>query len=268
MPRPLWKGPGWALIILLLWMASLAVMGRSLGAMRPEAIAGLIAVRAFLHTGLFVVAHDAMHGSLFPGRWRWNRTVGQIFLGLYGLIDYDHCAQNHGKHHRFPGQDRDPDFHAPGDRPLLWYFRFIRAYYSLGQFLVLLGIWLLILVTLQSCGVGSVPHFLLFWVLPQVISAVQLFLFGTYLPHRRTGSSVPGSIQSLAYPPWLSFLACYHFGYHGAHHRFPTVPWFDLPRIQGANQESACQSGQTKLASQPRGWMAQINRLRVTGVEP
>ena len=38
----------------------------------------LILVQAWLSTGLFIVAHDCMHGSLVPGRRRWNTAVGTL----------------------------------------------------------------------------------------------------------------------------------------------------------------------------------------------
>ena len=63
---------------------------------------------------------------------------------------------------------------------------------------------------------------------------MQLFLFGTYLPHRSKGALHASShaVQSLGYPHCLSLLACYHFGYHWEHHAYPAVPWFRLPELR------------------------------------
>jgi beta-carotene ketolase (CrtW type) len=65
---------------------------------------------------------------------------------------------------------------------------------------------------------------------------MQLFLVGTYLPHRRHASDGP---ISLAWPGWLSLLACYHFGYHREHHEQPGLAWFELPQAHRRNKTLA-----------------------------
>jgi beta-carotene ketolase (CrtW type) len=75
---------------------------------------------------------------------------------------------------------------------------------------------------------------MVFWVLPLVLSSFQLFLFGTFLPHRSHGAPAAEGhvIQSQGYGHLLSLLACYHFGYHWEHHAYPAVPWFRLPELR------------------------------------
>jgi beta-carotene ketolase (CrtW type) len=87
------------------------------------------------------------------------------------------------------------------------------------------------LMALESARALAVP---IFWVLPLVLSSLQLFLFGTYLPHRGgdAGPSGRHAVRSLGYPHLLSLLACYHFGYHAEHHAHPAVPWFRLPALR------------------------------------
>ncbi|NJL02454.1 MAG: hypothetical protein HC910_18560 [Spirulinaceae cyanobacterium SM2_1_0] len=80
---------------------------------------------------------------------------------------------------------------------------------------------------------GGVPYskLLLFWFLPTVLSAYQLFYFGIFLPHRETeaGYRDRHRSRSLYIAPFWSFLACYHFGYHWEHHEYPDLPWYQLP---------------------------------------
>jgi beta-carotene ketolase (CrtW type) len=68
-----------------------------------------------------------------------------------------------------------------------------------------------------------------------ITAAVRLFYFGTYLPH------LPPNPKEVMHwpkshsddnPAWVTFLKCYHFGYHWEHHRFPYAPWWDLPRCK------------------------------------
>jgi beta-carotene ketolase (CrtW type) len=71
------------------------------------------------------------------------------------------------------------------------------------------------------------------WILPLLLSALQLFVVGTVLPHRRAEAcGNRHRAESLALPPWLSLLACYHFGYHWEHHEYPQVPWFGLAGVR------------------------------------
>jgi beta-carotene ketolase (CrtW type) len=78
----------------------------------------------------------------------------------------------------------------------------------------------------------SAVNILLFWVLPILLSSLQLFFFGTYLPHRQPSAGYTNRhhARSNYFPEWLSFLTCYHFGYHWEHHEYPDLPWFELPR--------------------------------------
>ena len=58
-------------------------------------IGSLILLRAFLHTGLFIVAHDSMHASLVPGHPGLNRWIGKVYLLVYAGLSYERCSRNH-----------------------------------------------------------------------------------------------------------------------------------------------------------------------------
>lgn len=218
------------------WLATLvlALLADPAG-WTPAALGLVIALRTFLQTGLFILGHDAMHRTLVPGHQRLNDGLGRLALLLYAGLPYARCRRHHLRHHRFPGSRRDPDFRrASGDGVLRWYARFMANYLSLGQLLVLLASWLAVaggLMLIEPRRALAVP---IVWVLPLVLSSFQLFLFGTYLPHRGDGSTPAGphAVRSLGYPHLLSLLACYHFGYHREHHAHPAVPWFRLPQLR------------------------------------
>ena len=73
-------------------------------------IGSLILLRAFLHTGLFIVAHDSMHASLVPGHPGLNRWIGKVYLLVYAGLSYERCSRNHRRHHLAPETFQDPDY--------------------------------------------------------------------------------------------------------------------------------------------------------------
>ncbi len=198
------------------------------GASSLALAAAAVAVQCWLCVGLFIVAHDCMHGSFMPGRPRANAAMGQLCLGLYGGFDYRFLRQQHFGHHRVPGTADDPDFHAPGPRsPVAWYLAFMRRYTSWRTLLFMPSVFS---VECFLVGASSI-NVVLFWALPAILSSAQLFYFGTYRPHRHEDDSFLDRhrARSSDYNWLASLLTCFHFGYHHEHHLHPDVPWWALP---------------------------------------
>lgn len=216
---------------MLVWAISF-ITAFTLGAetIGPWGCALLIPWFTFLYTGLFVTGHDAMHGSIAPRHPQVNRALGELSLLLYGFIPYDKLYSAHADHHRFPASPRDPDFHSGRyTHPLLWYCQFMRSYWTLRQSICIIVIYN------GLYRVVGVPEatLLIFWAIPALLSSVQLFYFGTYLVHRELSDtySTPLCANSTYWPPILSLITCYHFGYHREHHAFPAVPWWQIPQL-------------------------------------
>ncbi|MEO0803500.1 MAG: fatty acid desaturase [Cyanobacteria bacterium J06642_2] len=194
-----------------------------------------VGLRTFLHTGLFAIAHDVMHGSLLPQFPSVNRRFGQLALGLYGCLSYDTCRRLHWKHHCFATEARDPDFHeSKGASSILsacrWYLKFVATYISSRQ-LVSIAAGMVSIGMVAIVAELSLQSLVMFWLLPWCLSSVQLFFFGTYLPHHsRSDNALSGRARSYYYHEFWSLLACYHFGYHGEHHAYPDIPWYLLPQ--------------------------------------
>lgn len=218
--------------MMLGWLASLVgLLSLNLGQLSWLALAALVLVRTLLQTGLFIVAHDAMHGVLLPGRLPWNDRLGAWALACYAALPYAACQFNHRRHHQSAATAEDPDFHADPDGGVWrWYLRFMAGYLTAGQMTRLLGGWLLLGLIASACSPSGWINVLLFCTVPLLLSSLQLFLVGTYLPHRVQRSPLGRSRpDSLHLPAWLSLLACYHFGYHREHHERPDLCWFELP---------------------------------------
>lgn len=188
----------------------------------------LVLALCWLNVGLFIVAHDAMHGSLAPGRPKVNLWVGRIALALYAGFSFDRLRAKHFEHHRSPGTPADPDFSAAHPSAFWpWYLAFFRQYFGLRELAVLTALVAVYTVLLQA----PYPNLLLFWALPAILSSLQLFLFGTFLPHRAEARpfSDRHRARSSDYGRLVSLLTCFHFGYHHEHHLSPNTPWWRLP---------------------------------------
>jgi beta-carotene ketolase (CrtW type) len=202
--------------------------------------APIIALQSWLGAGMFIVAHDAMHGSLTPRFPPLNRWIGRVALGLYAFFPYDKVAIKHYAHHRHAGQAADPDFHPERPRAFWpWYARFFREYFGWPQLLAIATVVTVYALLLHA----QIPNILLFWAAPSIASSVQLFTFGTWLPHRHEddGFCDRHNARTLDYGWLASLAACFHFGYHIEHHRSPQSPWWALPTVRARRlaQEAA-----------------------------
>lgn len=224
-------------VIAVAWTGSLvALLGLGLPALwAPVGIA----VMTFAYTGLFITAHDAMHGSVAPTRPRLNHAVGAIAVFLFAGFRYRSLQRAHAAHHAAPATPgADPDYHDGTFRSAVaWYFTFMWRYATWRQ-INTQGVLFFALVL----GAGVPWHrVVLYWALPALLSSVQLFWFGTYLPHRGQDRSPTGPhrARSSSAPRWVSFLACYHFDYHHEHHEHPWVPWWGLPLVRRSRDRLA-----------------------------
>ncbi len=218
-----------ALVIITLWIFTVVIYQlNDVTKVNYVVIFLLILWQTFLNTGLFIIAHDGMHGLIFPANIPLNDSISKIALILYAFLSYENLKEKHLLHHRFAGTNFDPDFHNDQDYNFFsWYGEFMFKYLRFNH-LFLLCVFVLAIANL--CKVTWL-HLLIFWALPLIVSSLQLFFFGTFLPHRHgsTEKNDLSSIKSLYLPIFLSFIACYHFSYHQEHHQYSFVPWWKLP---------------------------------------
>lgn len=192
----------------------------------------------WLFVGLFIVAHDCMHGSLVPFRPAVNRAIGQLCLFLYAGFEFDKLNRKHHLHHRYSGTAEDPDFDAVPPHGLAhWYWKFFIEYFSWRQLLFVTAVGS---VYLHVIGV-PLANLVAFWAMPAILSSFQLFYFGTYLPHRPLAVAFADRHRARTndFDWWLSLATCFHFGYHHEHHLWPDVPWWRLPKVRQTARDRA-----------------------------
>lgn len=196
----------------------------------PLAIA-IIAAECWLFVGLFIISHDAMHGSLAPGHNRLNSAIGASLLFLYAGFGWRKLRAAHFAHHRLAGRPGDPDFdehHPASFWP--WYGTFLRRYFGPGSLVYVCAVvWFAILVL-------EVPraNVIVLYAVPSILSSIQLFYFGTYRPHCHNGTRFTDrhNARSERFGTLASLASCYHFGYHHEHHCHPETPWWQLPKVR------------------------------------
>jgi beta-carotene/zeaxanthin 4-ketolase len=216
-----------AMTIIGVWAISLLnCIQIQIGNTHPIWLFCLVGCQTWLYTGLFITAHDAMHGSIHPSL-QLNRSIGQLCLWLYAGFDYSQLAVKHHLHHQYPASDRDPDFHDGQISHFWgWYGHFVCEHISWRQ---LINLVVMLAIYLMFCQF-SIANILLFWVVPSLLSSLQLFYFGTFLPHREPhgGYTNPHRATTINRSTWWSIITCYHFGYHQEHHESPQIPWWEL----------------------------------------
>ncbi|WP_298468254.1 fatty acid desaturase [uncultured Erythrobacter sp.] len=199
----------------------------------PFALA-LAAVQCWLSVGVFIVCHDAMHGSLAPGRERLTSAIATVLLFLYAGFGWKTLRDAHFTHHKLAGHAGDPDFDENNPSHFVkWYGTFFKRYFGWRSLLyvhTVVGIYWLVI------GIPMAQIFVLYGA-PALLSSLQLFYFGTYRPHYHAEDKPfadDHNARTNDFGTLASLATCFHFGYHLEHHRRPDVPWWALPGAKKA----------------------------------
>ncbi|HTL89765.1 MAG TPA: fatty acid desaturase [Leptolyngbya sp.] len=220
-----------ALTVIGTWATSLTILLTTNISMMPIPVrVAAIAIQTFLYTGLFITAHDAMHGAVSPSNRKLNDLIGSLALRVYALFTLKEMIRTHWQHHDHPASENDPDFHnGKAKNAVAWYLYFMVRYWSWTRIICLIAMF----HVMHRLFHISEVNLTLFWMIPSIASSLQLFFFGTFLPHREPagGYQNESRAQSTNWSPFWSFLSCYHFGYHLEHHERPDLAWWQLPGL-------------------------------------
>ncbi len=182
-----------------------------------------ILIQTYLFTGLFITAHDAMHRTVSRAKWL-NTGIGFFSLMLYAGMWYPKLLKNHHLHHEYPGTKDDPDYYTGSQNFWIWWATFMFRYLTIAQFIIMAIFYNLLNIWFDTASLW------VFWILPAILSTLQLFYFGTYLPHRRPHDEnmEPHKARTQKKNHLWAMISCYFFGYHYEHHEAPWTPWWQL----------------------------------------
>ena len=175
-------------------------------------------IQTFLYTGLFITAHDGMHGSIHTSL-KWNRRIATVCLWLFCFNRFSILLPKHWEHHKYPATDKDPDYSPFGF--WRWYLSFLKMYITWYQIMLMAIVFNILLIYCDQ------TNLIFAIVLSPILSTLQLFYFGTYLPHKGHHDNKHNA-RTLKYSRLVGFLTCYNFGYHFEHHDQPSTPWWKL----------------------------------------
>ena len=132
-----------------------------------------------LYTGLFITAHDSIHGTVCTNQFI-NHLIGRFCLLVFAGFNYDSIKEDHWRHHSHAGLiEGDPDFHKGDPSFAGWLFSFMTHYMSLWQVSRLLT-----LVSICYYNGAPIQNLALFMAVAAITSALILFYYGTYIPHK------------------------------------------------------------------------------------
>ncbi len=220
------KGLWIALTVLGGWLVSLTFLLHYPLDFRDPLVYLFVLVQMHLYTGVFITAHDAIHGVVAPRNKRLNYWIGFISASLFAFNNYQRLSAKHHLHHRHAATSDDPDFHDGHPNFFLWFIAFAKEYVSILQILLMAVTYNILKLWFPW------ENLVIFWMAPAVLSTFQLFYFGTYLPHRGEHHNPPLNARSQSLNHVKAFLSCYFFGYHLEHHAYPYLPWWQLPKAR------------------------------------
>ena len=179
-----------ALLVIISWASHLAYMLL----LQPVNLLDVwfwvhMLIQTWLFTGLFITAHDSMHGTISANR-KLNNVIGFSATLLFAGMWYPMLIKKHKMHHVNPGTALDHDYYTGKQNFFIWWFSFMKSYVTIWQILIMAGLFNLGLLFFSEI------QLIVLWIIPSILATFQLFYFGTYLPHQLPHTTEMGIYKS------------------------------------------------------------------------
>jgi fatty acid desaturase len=207
---------------------------------------------------LFIIGHDGLHRRLHPRRGV-NDFVNDVFvLGPLGAITRINRA-NHMRHHMTLGCADDPDAYKYAPRwmqgtsgyllsltGIPYVFRALRAVYAgksqasaehaeryrLRDIAIIAG-WQIVLIAASTWAFGWWGYFVMWWIPVYVFTFVADItrVFCEHSAETAPHPSLPDRLVTfMANRLELLLFAPMNMNHHVAHHLWPSIPYYNLPK--------------------------------------
>ena len=209
---------------------------------------------------LFIMMHEASHYNLTGKGWH-NDIISDVLLAWPFFTTTNTFRENHFAHHARPNTIHDPDMKVKGGR--IWQFPksglelmliagaylsglafparviSVRHYLSASSkkpnpYMVLLRL------AFYAVAIGLIVYFklgmgvLIYWFIPMTTWLSFISYLRSIGDHYAINEPEAGSMGTrtlkLNYFERLFFFPC-HFTFHCEHHRYPAVPFYNLPKL-------------------------------------
>lgn len=246
------------------WMAIFCAFGFALWVSRWWSYAAAIIVIATRQHALSVLMHEATHWRLFSKRWA-NDLFGNVFCAFPVLMMVSRYRAEHLAHHQANMSDADPyqqewsqdsNWHWPktpvqavclfaGDlvglnllrlAPSLWRWspwshHSVPGSLTVSERLSWYGFVVLGAIGLTATGLWL--EFFLLWILPLLTVMITLVRARTAVEHLNLPGTDEFNRTRHIQASWIEKLTVspLNINMHLAHHLFPSVPQYNLPRL-------------------------------------
>lgn len=251
---------------------------------------------------LGILVHDACHYRLFPNRIA-NDMITDILIAFHMGMSTSLYRKWHYPHHRYVNTERDPEFMGEKGDPDTWTWpntklhllkMFLKDALGLNIFKMttIMGMWSpwtrlnipskdpsgipvrekIALVIFGVTGIstliyfGLVVDYLLLWLLPSLTFLNIFFKYRSFAEHKVVGNENELNNTRTVISNWLEsfWLAPCNVHYHIEHHLFPSVPFYNLPKLHRLLMEDPVFQKQAHLSKTYLGWNTGVIRELTT----
>lgn len=218
---------------------------------------------------LGILVHDACHYRLFPNKIA-NDMITDILVGFHLGMSTSLYRKWHYPHHRYVNTDKDPEVMGEKGSPDIWKWPNTKMHmlkmflkdalgFNIPHTTAILGLWSpwsrlhlpskdaggipvrekVALIIFAVTGIGALVYFglvvdyLLLWILPSLTFFNIIFKFRSFAEHKVVKDEHELNNTRTVTSNWLErfFISPCNVNYHLEHHLFPSVPFYNLPKL-------------------------------------
>ena len=241
---------------------------------------------------LGILVHDACHYRLFPNKIA-NDMITDLLVSFHLGMSTSLYRKWHYPHHRYVNTDKDPEIMGEKGSPETWQWPNTKLHmvklflkdafgFNIINMAGIMSLWspwsrlhlpskdpggipvrekvalILFAVTGVSALVyfGLVVDYLLLWILPSLTFFNIIFKFRSFAEHKVVRNENELNNTRTVIPNWLErfLISPCNVNYHLEHHLFPSVPFYNLPKLHRLLMEDPVFQKEAQLSNSYLGF--------------